>query len=116
MYPWLSVANQDLWKDGSVSEGEKFVLAQASPAIKLEEETYIDDCLSGHNSKPEDKKKVQEIEDMIAPGNFGFKSVTYSGDDVEPLKILGLVWCPKKDVLSLPVRVNSSAKVKGWKL
>lgn len=116
MYPWLSVANQDLWKDGSVSEGEKFVLAQASPAIKLEEETYIDDCLSGHNSKPEDKKKVREIEDMIAPGNFGFKSVTYSGDDVEPLKILGLVWCPKKDVLSLPVRVNSSAKVKGRKL
>jgi hypothetical protein len=72
--------------------------------------------LGGHNIKPEAVQMVAELEDMIAPGNFSFKTVTYSGEYVELLKILSLVWCPKNDLLYLPVRVNYAAKVKGRKL
>jgi hypothetical protein len=72
--------------------------------------------LGGHNIKPEAVQMVAELEDMIAPGNFSFKTVTYSGEYVELLKILSLVWCPKNDLLYLPVRVNYAVKVKGRKL
>ena len=110
------VANQDLWRSEQQPARSKFVLYQDPPAIKLEQNTYIDDHLGGHNSKPEAVKMVEELKEMIEPGNFSFKSVTYSGDDVEPLKVLGIQWNPKEDVLFLPVGVNHGAKVKGRKL
>ena len=109
-------ANQEVWRDVQQPLRSEFVLYQDPPSVKLETCTYVDDHLSGHNSKPEAVQRVRELEQMIEPGNFRFKSVIYSGDDVDRAKVLGIVWDPKQDVLFLPVRANHGAKIKGRKL
>ncbi|MFZ9080806.1 MAG: hypothetical protein ACO23H_19925, partial [Alphaproteobacteria bacterium] len=98
------VANTELWRENQQSTGSRFVLYQEPPSIKLELNTYIDDHLGGHNTKPEAVQMIDELKEMIKPGNFTFKSTIFSGDDVDPVKVLGILWAPREDKLFLPVR------------
>ena len=59
---------------------------------------------------------MKEADRIIGKGSFSFKQVIYSGDDCQPTKVLGLIWKPATDVLSIATRVNQDGKVKGRKV
>ena len=59
---------------------------------------------------------MKEADRIIGKGSFSFKQVIYSGDYCENTKVLGLVWKPATDVLSIVTRVNQYGKIKGRKV
>ena len=85
-------------------------------AIKLERHSFVDDVISGAGSKPEAKEMMKEAERIISKGSFSFKKITYSGDNCDPTKVLGVIWKPATDVLTIATRVNQDGKIKGKKV
>ncbi len=105
----------EAWRPSSTADGEKktkFELPQPSAAVKIARCTYVDDFLGGSN-KGKARALINEVEGIIKNGTFSFKTAVYSGDKVEPTKVLGLIWDSAKDRLYVPARVNESAKFKG---
>ena len=58
-----------------------------------------------------------DIEEGIArissKGSFEFNPAVRTGDNVEPQRILGVIWMPRTDKLSVKCDINVHGKVKG---
>jgi len=112
------VAKPELWKEPEIPTypEEEFKLPQIPVAVKLEKHSFIDDVITGAGSKPEAKEMMKEADRIISKGSFSFKKVVYSGDDCETTKVLGVIWKPATDVLSISTRVNQDGRIKGKKV
>lgn len=82
-------------------------------AVKLKNDSYVDDIASGGDTKEEAEKLSTNMDKIAAQGGFKFKKCTMSMDNVDPMKILGTFWDPKADTLFLDCKVNISPKMKG---
>jgi len=75
----------------------------------LTEDRYIDDVVSGANSEEERRLQIEQTKGCLAKGGFTLKFVALSGEEPHPkassdgkhIGILGLLWEPKEDTLSL---------------
>jgi len=112
------VAKPELWKEPErpTFPEEEFKLPQIPVAVKLEKHSFIDDVITGAGSKPEAEEMMKEANRIISKGSFSFKKVVYSGDDCETTKVLGVIWKPATDVLSISTRVNQDGRIKGKKV
>ena len=66
----------------------------------IQNDSYMDDILSGANSEPEAKVLMTSIEKIAKKGSFKFKEFEYSGaskETEESTKTLGIQWSPEKD-------------------
>ena len=79
----------------------------------LIEDTYVDDVITGVESKEEGLKIDKDIREIGEKGSFKFKPAVMTGDDVNPQAVLGIEWCPNGDDLSIKCKVNVSVKKKG---
>lgn len=86
---------------------------------------YVDDLLSGANSKEIRDQQVAEIQSVLKQGGFKLKYVAVSGEspheeasgDGETLKILGYKWNAKDDILSPGFQeLNFNERKRGMKL
>jgi len=82
-------------------------------AEKLKDDNYCDDIASGAESKEEALRVSEDMNKIVSYGGFSFKSTVMSGDDREPMKILGTGWDTRTDTLFIEVKVNISPKRKG---
>ncbi|MCP4450121.1 MAG: hypothetical protein GY809_01560, partial [Planctomycetes bacterium] len=48
-------------------------------------------------------------------GSFSYKKAVMTGDDVDPVKVLGVVWSPREDTLKVNCTINVHKKIKGAK-
>ena len=84
-------------------------------ARKLRDDIYVDDVPSGGKNRSDAISIVGKMAEIARKGGFSFKDPVYSGDKVEPMKVLGLVWSPENDTLSLSNSLNFTGKFKGRK-
>ena len=82
-------------------------------ARMLREDAYVDDIITGVETKAQGALVDKDIREIGEKGNFVFKPVVLSGDNIAPQTVLGIEWKPKEDVLSILCKVNVSAKRKG---
>ena len=82
-------------------------------ADKLRDDSYVDDTSSGADTRERAVELSMNMEKIAAMGGFKFKKTTMSGDDADPIRILGTGWDTRDDTLFLEVKVNTSNKVKG---
>ncbi len=98
---------------------------EATKAIK--EESYVDDILTGENTKKEAREKIKDIEAICKPGGFTFKQWTVSdqlSDDEEVTelfnseeqKVLGFQWMSKEDILVYKSKINPYKRQRGKKV
>jgi hypothetical protein len=95
-------ATADMFKDIDVSAADK-----------LKNDTYVDDFLSGDDSKEALIKLEANSRKICLKGGFEFKPSVKSGDKADPMKVLGVLWESEQDLLSVACKVNLSAKRKG---
>ena len=96
-----------------------FVSEKASNVLK--DDSYMDDVVSGANSTQEAKHLVSDIEGIASRGGFKFKKFQYSkplvdvGSEevVSPEKVLGVIWNPVEDSLSVRVDLNHNKRNRG---
>ena len=82
----------------------------------IQNDSYMDDILSGANSNSEAKALMLSIEKIAEKGSFKFKEFEYSGirkQTNEPTKTLGIQWFPEKDNIQIKISLNHNKKVKG---
>ncbi len=79
----------------------------------MKDDNYCDDIASGAESKEEALRVSEDMNKIVSYGGFSFKSTVMSGDDREPMKILGTGWDTRTDTLFIEVKVNISPKRKG---
>lgn len=86
-------------------------------AIKIQEDTYVDDTISGDKDKKSAIKLSENMDAIAAKGGFIYKETVISGDasSDEPRKVLGLGWDSGTDTIYIGTKVNISAKKKGIK-
>jgi hypothetical protein len=89
--------------------------------VKVIEDCYVDDCVTGASTVADMKKMIDSIERITRPGGFCFKKWIMSGDsnaEVKLLheKVLGICWNPTKDVLLFSPEINPSPKKCGKKM
>jgi hypothetical protein len=85
----------------------------------IQNRTYIDDCMAGHDILEELKKISEDLDELVEQGGFKFKDTHMSGDLLDndiPRKVLGLFWDTQFDRLQLGIKINFSGKRKGAKL
>ena len=78
----------------------------------VKDDIYVDDCISGNQSKREALKKADELEVVLNRGGFVLKGITFSNqdppeslsDDGESINVAGVKWFPKDDVISLDIK------------
>ena len=85
-------------------------------ADKLKNDNYVDDVASGGKDKKRAIEISQNMDKIVAQGGFKFKKTIMSGDDVDPVKVLGTHWDVRQDKLHLEIKVNVSRKYKGTKV
>ena len=90
----------------------------------VNDDVYVDDCLSGENTIEEAKKVTDDLAIVLSRGGFHLKGVTFSGFDPpenlsngdNSINVAGLKWFPKLDLLLLNVSdLNFSKKHRGKK-
>ena len=90
----------------------------------IHNDIYVDDCLSGEETLEEAHQSADEIDSSLNGGGFKIKGFTFSGsppasnlsNDGKTIKILGIVWDPEQDLLSLDIdELNFSKKQRGKK-
>ncbi|XP_066914563.1 uncharacterized protein [Clytia hemisphaerica] len=90
----------------------------------VNEDVYVDDCLTGEESIKIAHQRADEFEYVIGHGGFRLKGVTFTGedpltdltDDGESIIVGGLKWYPKTDEVSLNIsELNFSKKTRGKK-
>ena len=77
---------------------------------------YVDDVVCGGKDRQHTVNLEDGIKQISSMGGFEFKPPVRSYDDVDPLKVLGVVWIPRSDMLSVKCDINIHAKVKGARL
>ena len=90
----------------------------------LKDNRYVDDLLSGADTKEDREKEIDAVQKVLAKGGFALKFVVRSGDkpsekassDGESMKMVGYKWDTEKDVLSPGVgELNMNKKKRGEK-
>ena len=90
----------------------------------ISKDLYVDDTISGANTKEEREKQIQQMSECMAMGGFKFKYVVKSEEDPcdeassdkTSLKILGYKWLPKIDTLHPGfTELNFNKKLRGAK-
>ena len=85
---------------------------------------YVDDCMSGTNSKKEVLQLTDELEIVVNRGGFTLKGITMSGSDPidnltsdgTSVSVAGLKWFPKADKITLDIKeMNFAKKSRGRK-
>ena len=87
-------------------------------------DVYVDDCISGADSKVNEFKLSDELEITLNRGGFSLKGFTFSGSlphealshDGESINVAGLKWYPEVDEIALDIsELNFSKKHRGKK-
>ena len=75
--------------------------------IVIQKDVYVDDCLSGANTKEDVMQLADEIQIILTRGGFILKGFTFSGEspaeslsgDNKSINITGMKWYPEDDKL-----------------
>ena len=90
----------------------------------IQNDVYVDDCITGESSTEEAFKRADELEIIINRGGFKLKGFTFSGmkpsedlsDDGDSIAVGGMKWFPESDDLTLNISdLNFSKKRRGKK-
>ena len=90
----------------------------------LQEDVYVDDCISGDINNVETHKRADEIEVITSKGGYKLKGITLSGadppshltDDEVSVTVGGMKWYSKSDEVSIAIsELNFSPKRRGKK-
>ena len=93
--------------------------------IVIQRDVYIDDCLSGANTKEEVMQLADEIQIILSRGGFTLKGFTFSGEspteslsgDNTSINVAGMKWYPEDDKLELDItKLNFNKKHRDKKL
>ncbi|MCP3666815.1 MAG: hypothetical protein GY696_30680, partial [Gammaproteobacteria bacterium] len=84
-------------------------------ADEIRKSKYVDDLLSGRSSVEYCEKLETGLNAVANHSSFSYKPAVKTGDDVEPVKVLGVVWAPREDTLKVNCTINVHKKVKGAK-
>ena len=88
----------------------------------LRENRYVDDVLSGAETKELREVQINAVQEVLKQGGFTLKFIVRNGEklsekgssDVESMKLLGYKWDPEKDELSPGlVELNLNKKIRG---
>ena len=88
------------------------------------DDTYVDDCMSGTESKKDTLRVTDEIQVALAKGGFTLKGFSMSGEDPpkhlsadgKSVMAIGGKWFPKEDSVQLNIKpLNLTKKVRGKK-
>ena len=88
----------------------------------VQQDTYVDDCMSGQNSLDDCFERADELTIVLMRGGFSLKGFTFSGhdppsnlsEDKRSIHVAGMIWYPKADELSLDISpLDFSAKQRG---
>ena len=91
----------------------------------VNQDIYLDDCLSGEDSYETCRETTDGLEIMINKGGFRLKGVTFSGFDPpknlsngdNSVTVAGMKWYPKSDLISLNTsELNFGKKNRGKKV
>ena len=91
----------------------------------IQNDVYVDDCLTGENSTNLAMQRADEIEIVLSRGGFSLKGFTFSkqkpqesiSKDNESMNVAGLKWFPEVDEISLDVtELNFNKKYRGKKV
>ena len=99
----------------------KEIYPKAAEIVK--KETYVDDNMGGDATIEKAKETTDDMKKLLRHGNFKFKGVVFSGEDPpddltedgESVKVAGLKWLSKKDLIQLCVGEFSFEKKKHGK-
>ena len=100
------------------------MLAERYPGAykSLREDRYVDDILSGENSRQGREEQIEAVQEVLKRGGFSLKFIIRSREkssekastDGETMKLLGYKWDPEKDELSPELReLNLNKKLRG---
>ena len=90
----------------------------------INEDVYVDDCVTGESSIVEAYTRADQIQLVINHGTFMLKGITFTGEDPLPnltedgesIVVGGMKWYPKTDEISLNITdLNFSKKRRGKK-
>ena len=90
----------------------------------VQNDIYVDDCITGELNIKLAHQRADEIEYVISHGGFHLKGITFSGsdppdsltDDGSSIMVGGMIWYPKLDELSINIgELNFSKKNRGKK-
>ena len=90
----------------------------------IHEDVYVDDCLSGNDTKEMALQTSDELELVMNRGGFGLKGITMTGSppskdlssDEVSISVAGLLWQSQDDTISLDVKdLNFAKKQRGRK-
>ena len=91
-----------------------------APACKLEisksticNERIVDDIASSQPSKLEVDNIVTDLSSAFDSFGFGIKHVFKTHDDIDPQGVLGMLWAPRSDELSVTTVLNIHVKKRG---
>ena len=85
-------------------------------------DVYVDDCLSGEDSKEIATERADQLDIVLGRGSFKLKRITMTGSnphkdlsvDGKTINVAGLIWEPKKDLISLDIKdLNFAKKYRG---
>ena len=88
----------------------------------IEEDVYVDDCITGEETINQAHKRSDEIEVVVNRASFKLKGVSFSGEDPDEsltddgvlISVAGMKWFPKEDFLSLNInQLNFSKRTRG---
>ena len=101
------------------STADLFSSISEKAAEVLKNDSYMDDVVSGGNSKLEAEVLSENIEDIAAQGGFKFKKFQFSKPSIEEHegvtseKVLGLGWKPIEDSIHVRIDLNHNKRTKG---
>ena len=87
-------------------------------------DVYVDDCMSGEQSKDLAMMGADQLEIVLNKGGFALKGITFSGKEPPEslsidgicINVGGMKWYPKDDLLSLDIsELNFAKKLRGRK-
>ena len=91
-----------------------------SPECKLEvsksiiaNSRIVDDCCGSLQSQDEADHTIADITQAFGKFSFSIKHAFKTGDDVDPQGVLGMLWSPKSDLLSVTTVLNIHSKRRG---
>ena len=88
----------------------------------INNDVYVDDCLSGQNSTDNSFQRADELDLVLMHGGFSLKGFTFSGfnppnalsEDGHSISVAGMKWFSKDDVISLDIGpLNFSKRTRG---
>ena len=90
----------------------------------INEDVYVDDCLSGTNEIESTQTLSSSIKHVLSNGGFTLKGITMSGDhpsdslssDGTTISVAGMKWHPKDDLISFDLNLDFSKKYRGKRI